>query len=59
MKKKFEKKLTLNKKTISNLEHKEMEDIRGGSIIFVCSDSCSIIFVCCDSQRDAMAKATC
>jgi natural product precursor len=59
MKKKFEKKLVLNKKTISNLEHKEMNDIRGGSVIIVCTNSCSVLIICCDTIRAANAKAAC
>lgn len=59
MKKSFEKKLVLNKKTITNLEQKEMNDVRGGSIIDVCTNSCSIIIICCDTIRAANAKAAC
>lgn len=51
MKKKLAGKLSLNKNTISNLSQGEMQDIRGASVIFACSESCSIIIVCCDTTE--------
>ncbi len=50
MKKKFEKKLALNKKTISNLTNSEMSEVNGGTLIIRscnCSESCSVIYYCC------------
>lgn len=59
MKKRFKKKLVLNKKTVTNLEHKDMDDVRGGSVVYICSQSCSIIYFCCDTIRAANARAAC
>jgi natural product precursor len=59
MKKRFEKKLQLNKKTISNLGQQQMNEIKGGSVVYACTQSCTINFICCDSERAAFAKATC
>lgn len=59
MKKSFEKKLVLNKKTITNLEQKEMNDVRGGSWVYVCTESCSYVYICCDTIRAANARAAC
>jgi natural product precursor len=59
MKKKFGKKLVLNKKTITNLEQKDMNDIRGGSWVYICSDSCSYVYFCCETDKAANAKAAC
>lgn len=50
MKKKLYKKISLNKKIISNLNENELNDIRGGSVIIACSRSCSAIIVCCDTK---------
>jgi natural product precursor len=59
MKKKFKKKLILNKETISNLGQKQMNEIRGGTWVDVCTESCSWVNFCCDSDRAAKAKAAC
>ncbi len=52
MKKKFSKKLALNKETISILQSDEMKLIRGATFFFGTCDcdtaSCSIYVQCCD-----------
>lgn len=48
MKKKFTKKLALNKENISRLNVDEMSKIKGASILAPCTDSCSILAPCCD-----------
>lgn len=52
MRKKLTKKLVLNKKTISNLDREEMNSARGASVIYICSESCSVIYICCDPTKD-------
>ncbi len=57
MKKKFEKKLALNKKTISNLNKSDMTEVLGGSAIIkscLCSESCSLIMYCCGPTTDPL-----
>lgn len=47
-KNKLTKKLVLNKKTVSNLQDEEMNLIRGASVLFLCTESCSVLVNCCD-----------
>ncbi len=47
MKKDFCKKLTLNKSTITNLEHQEMKNIQGGYVTASCPDRCNTNEVLC------------
>lgn len=56
MKKRFAKKLALNKKTVSNLNETDLNNIRGGSIVFICTRSCSIVIACCDPHTDEIAE---
>lgn len=42
MKLKKSKKLSLNKKTVANLEAKNMKDVRGGIVYFIDSDFCTL-----------------
>ncbi len=56
MKKKFEKKLVLNKKTIAHLGNEEMNLIYGGSFLILtcgCSESCSLVWYCCGTEPRA------
>ena len=39
--KRFEKKLSLNKKTVSNLSNVEMIDVKGGATQNVCTNPCN------------------
>lgn len=50
MKKRFAKKLVLNKKTVSVLTEEELKNIRGASIVYPCTRSCSIVYMCCDPK---------
>lgn len=56
MKKKFAKKLSLKKETISILQNDEMRLIKGASIILPSCDcdtaSCSIAIHCCDPETE-------
>ncbi len=52
MKKKLTKKLTLNRKTISNLTKNEMKLIKGATLLAFCTDSCSLIAICCPTTKE-------
>jgi natural product precursor len=58
MKKKFLKKLNLNKKTITRLQNEEMRLIKGASIFIPScdcdTDSCSIPVRCCNIKTIEM-----
>jgi hypothetical protein len=49
-KKKLDKKLMLNAKSIANLNHQEMTETKGMSALWVCTESCSALWVCCDTR---------
>jgi lipid II:glycine glycyltransferase (peptidoglycan interpeptide bridge formation enzyme) len=56
-KKKLEKKLTLNKETIAGLNADEMKKIIGASVLFLCTDSCSVLGPCCgltDTKKEKL-----
>ena len=55
MKKKFSKKLALNKETISSLNYDEMKKVKGASILVACTESCSILVACCGPDPKRMA----
>ncbi len=48
MKRILNKKLVLNKNTISNLSDDEMEKIWGATAFLPCTESCSAFLICCD-----------
>jgi len=50
MKKKFAKKLLLNKESVSNLSDDNMNKIRGGTVFHYCTASCSVFKICCDTK---------
>ncbi len=56
MKRKFTNKLVLNKKTVSNLTNNDMNTIHGGSLLWVCSESCSVIMMCCDTKTNPIEE---
>jgi hypothetical protein len=54
--KRFDKKLSLNKKTIARLNDGEMVDVNGGFVItimptcvVICTETCSCILSVCDT----------
>jgi natural product precursor len=53
--KKFDKKFVLNKKTIADLNSKEMKDVFGGEITASCGGSC-ISCVPCTITHTGMPK---
>ncbi|MCK4762025.1 MAG: class I lanthipeptide [Candidatus Aminicenantes bacterium] len=55
-KKRFIKRLALNKKTISSLNHDEMKSINGKSAVWVCSESCSAVWICCQPPPKAIEQ---
>ena len=62
MKKKVEKRLSLKKDTVTNLNHEEKKKIKGGtSVLYETCDcktdhiSCSVI-VCCPPEEKKIAK---
>lgn len=46
MKKQISKKLALTKETVSNLNEKEMEEVKGGYITASCPEGCTTNFDC-------------
>ena len=56
MKKKFNKKLLFRKETVSTLTDKNMDKIRGGTVFFDCTESCTVFFVCCDTKTIPLEK---
>lgn len=48
MKRKLNKKLTLNKKTVANLSADQMKDARGGATGFFCETNDTCTFDCSD-----------
>ncbi len=50
MKKKILNKLELNKKTVSNLSKIDMKNIRGATIVYACTRSCTVVYICCDTK---------
>jgi len=56
MKKQINKKLALNKETISKLTEGEMNFIHGATILAYCSDSCSVFGICCDTVKQCDTK---
>jgi len=58
MKKLEQKKLILNKKTVSTLTNNEMTVINGASLLGPCTVSCSVFDVCCDTVKQCDTKPT-
>ena len=56
MKKNFAKKMLLNKVTVSRLNDNDMSLIRGATLIYHCTESCSLIYVCCDPKTIPVEK---
>ena len=52
MKKRLNKKLVLNKMTISSLKDKDMHLIRGATLVFDCTESCSLVWICCTPTKE-------
>jgi len=56
MKKKFTEKLVLSKQTIAILNDSDMDLIRGATLIFICTDSCSVVAICCDTKTNPLLE---
>ncbi len=56
MKKKLTKKLTLSRKTISNLTDNEMNRVRGASLMVNCTNSCSLLVDCCPTTKENLIE---
>lgn len=56
MKKKFSKKLVFRKETVSTLSDKNMDKIKGGTLFFDCTESCTLFFVCCDTKTNPLEE---
>jgi hypothetical protein len=56
MKKLLGRKLSLNKKTVINLNERDMELIKGASVVWDCSQSCSVVWLCCKPTEEYIAE---
>lgn len=56
MKKKFSKKLIFKKETVSTLTDKNMDMLKGGTVFFYCTESCTVFFVCCDTKTNPLGE---
>lgn len=51
MKKRLNKKLVLNKMTVIRLKDNDMQLIRGATLVFDCTESCSLVWICCTPTK--------
>lgn len=56
MKNKFSRRLILNKETITRLNNNDMNLIRGATLIFYCTDSCSVVAICCNTKTNPLEE---
>lgn len=56
MKKRFSKKLVLGKETVAMLSDKNMDKIRGGTLFYDCTESCTLFYYCCDTKTKPLAE---
>jgi len=50
MKKRLKKKLVLRKETVSTISDKNMALIKGGTVFYACTESCTVFYICCDTK---------
>ena len=56
MKKKFIKKLDIRKESVSNLSYDNMNEIRGGTVFHICTESCSVFKICCETTTNPVEE---
>jgi len=52
MKKKMNRKLVLNKNTVTSLNDNEMNKVIGATLVWHCTKSCSLVWYCCSPPEE-------